>query len=255
MTAEFLPQHVAYFTERAATEAEMAALGIVSIGSREHWETIQDRFPEGWKDWANWPAFLIPWTNPAGETEWQIRPDELGTDRAGSPVKFKTLRKSAPGLWAARVVPGSTRSMVLEGVGKLAAALRYAPKDVSLYAVAGVHMWLRDGGVPIGDLAALEGQEVIVSFDGDARTNRNVFDAGTDFRATLEAVGSKKVAFLQLPGSSGTDGLDDYLASPARGQARGRARPSDQHGQAQGPRASGPPGRARRPPPAGTPWT
>lgn len=208
MSSEFLPQHVKYFTDRASTEAEMRALGIVSIGDQQ---ADQDRIPEGWANWTRWPAFFSPWTNPAGVSGWQVHPDEPGTDKNGKPVKFKTLPGSAPGLWAARVVPGSKRSMVLEGVGKLAAALRYAPADVSLYAVAGVRMWQRDGGVALGDVAALEDQEVVIAFDGDARINRDVFDAGMAFRSTLEAIGATKVAFLRLPGSSGTTGVDDYL--------------------------------------------
>lgn len=213
MSAEFLPQHAKYFTDRAVDPAFAASCGVFSVETREQFDSISDTMDPAWKGWANFPAFFFTWTD--GEhTEHQVHPDTPRKDeKTGRTRKFLFRKGMEPVLWAVREMPGAKRAIVAEGGAKALAAALYAPDDVSIYGIAGVRMWQTKGGVPLPSLARLADHEVLICFDGDASTNPDVYGAGTDLKAALDLFGATSVKFLQLPVNGDSKaGLDDLLA-------------------------------------------
>lgn len=162
---------------------------------------------------ATVPGLVIPWTSQSGATVLQYRPDNPVTDE-------KTGRKrkylSPPGgTVLALVKQGAPGGPVLyqEGTFQSLVAAKYAPEDVTVYAVAGCRNWSKNG-VPDADLAEVEGRDVFVSLDADAATNSDVYAAGEALKRALTAEGATSVKFVQLPAGKNA-GLDDVLGKRA----------------------------------------
>src|SRR6267154_2487410 len=63
----------------------------------------------------------------------------------------------------------------------------------------------------------VDDRDIVVMFDGDMGTNRDVHDAATQFREELEMAGAVAVAFARTP-AQGKQGVDDVLATMPEGQ-------------------------------------
>lgn len=202
------PAHRDYLAAHAVDPELAESLGVRSLTGRPDVAALG----EPWQNWANFPAIAFPWTGPDGRTEWQVRPDNPIKDRSGRVMKYVFRKGMVPVLWAVRPVEKAERVLIVEGTKQCLAAATYAPPEVAVYGIAGCRMW-SSGGSPIPDLVALSGREVVVSFDADAASNRDVYDAGIAFREALETcAGATKVSFLRLP-AGGKAGLDDVLAA------------------------------------------
>lgn len=212
----FLADHHAEFLSSQAIDLDKArALGVRSLMSRE------DNPQEGvWGNWANHPAILFPWTSHDGRVEYQVRPDNPTEDSRGRDRKYVFRKDMTPLLWAVRVVPGSTRVVIVEGTKQCLAAASYAPAGVSVYGIAGCRSW-QINGRPIPDLEVVDGCEVVVILDADAATNPQVFQAGLELAQALDSEGATKVLFTRLPGGDDKAGLDDVLASRTPGRRAG----------------------------------
>lgn len=218
------------FLEAQAVDVELAlALGVRSLMSRE------DNPQEGvWGNWVNHPAILFPWTNEAGQVEFQVRPDDPTADGRGRPRKYVFRKDMTPILWAVRPVSTAEKIVIVEGTKQCLAAASYAPPGVGVYGIAGCRMWQIDGR-PIADLIVADGREVVIILDADAAENPQVYEAGTGLAEALVMEGANKVTFGRLPGGS-KSGLDDVLgARPADRRAdylarvieKAKAKPAD----------------------------
>jgi hypothetical protein len=206
------------------------SLGVRSLMSRE------DNPQEGvWGNWANHPALLFPWTNEAGDVEFQVRPDNPTKDGRGRERKYVFRKEMTPVLWAVRPVATAERILIVEGTKQCLSAASYAPPGVGVYGIAGCRMWQVEGR-PISDLVVADGRDVVVILDADAAENPQVYEAGTGLAEALAMEGANKVVFGRLPGG-GKSGLDDVLgARPTDRRAdylarvidKARPKPSDQ---------------------------
>ncbi len=202
-------EHAAFLTAQAVDVELALALGVRSLLGR------QDNPQEGvWGNWANHPAILFPWTNEAGETEYQVRADNPTEDTRGRARKYVFRKDMTPILWAVRPVADAKKILIVEGTKQCLAAATYAPEGVGVYGIAGCRSW-QINGQPIGDLMAADGREVVVILDADAAENPQVYQAGIELAEALALEGATRVTFGRLPGG-GKSGLDDVLgARPA----------------------------------------
>lgn len=202
-------EHRAYLAAQAVDPDLAEKLGVRTVNSRADMEATGD---DNWVNFANFPAILFPWTSPDGRVMYQARPDNPTTDqKTGKPRKYVFGRAAQPVLWALREVRGATTALVIEGTKQGLAGVTYAPPDVSVYSIAGCRMWQIDG-IPIPDLGALDGMDVVVMLDADAASNPDVYQAGSALADALAMEGAAKVLFSRFPGG-GKSGLDDILAS------------------------------------------
>jgi hypothetical protein len=201
-------EHRAYLISQAVDPDLAEKLGVRTVNSRADMEATGD---ENWVNFANFPAILFPWRSPLGRTVFQARPDTPTVDqKTGKPRKYVFGRGSEPVLWALREVDGAETALIIEGTKQGLAGASYAPAGVSVYSIAGCRTWQVDG-VPIPDLAVLDGKKVVVILDADASTNPDVYNAGVGLTEALAMEGAEKVLFGRLPGG-GKSGLDDILA-------------------------------------------
>jgi hypothetical protein len=200
------PEHVAFLQAQAIDTELAASLGVRSL------TTPDDNPQEGvWGNWANHPAILFPWTNEAGDTEYQVRPDNPTKDGRGRERKYVFRKDMTPILWAVRSLPEAELILIVEGTKQCLAAASHAPPGVGVYGIAGCRMWQIDGA-PIRDLGTVDGREVVIVLDADAGTNPEVYKAGTELAAALSMEGATKVTFGRLPGGD-KSGLDDVLGT------------------------------------------
>lgn len=115
--------------------------------------------------------------------------------------------------------------LIVEGTKQALAAASHT--YWSVIGLAGCTMWHRH------DWSTVKGREVVVCFDGDAATNRDVYMQAAKFGAELKEERAKSVKFVQIPDGMG---LDDYLAEEdeedrrpalARLVRRAEAKPAD----------------------------
>jgi hypothetical protein len=202
-------EHREYLASQAVDPDLAERLGVRTVNSRADMEATGD---DNWVNFANFPAILFPWTSPDGRVVYQARPDNPTTDqKTGKPRKYVFGRSAQPVLWALRETDGAETALVIEGTKQGLAGASYAPAGVSVYSIAGCRSWQFDG-VPIPDLAVLDGKRVVVVLDADAATNPEVYSAGIGLTEALAMEGADKVLFSRLPGG-GKSGLDDILAS------------------------------------------
>ena len=204
--AQLSDDHRAFLAGQAVDPDLAERLGVRSLLSRE------DNPQEGvWGNWANHPAILFPWTNEAGDVEYQVRPDNPTADNRGRERKYVFRKDMTPVLWAVRPVENATKILLVEGTKQCLAAATYAPEGVGVYGMAGCRMWQIDGQ-PIPDLMVADGRDVVVILDADAADNPQVYEAGLALAEALAMEGATRVTFGRLPGSGGKAGLDDVLS-------------------------------------------
>lgn len=186
--------------------------------------TTTDQLPEELKSYGRrvLPAIVFWWTDSEGNRKPQIRP-RLGesrnepykyTDSQGAEHVLKYISpKGSSILGHVRHVPDADTVLIVEGTKQSLAAASWAPAGVGVYAMAGCYNWRRDG-VPMNALSVCRKKDVVIVLDGDAATNRNVFDAGIRLKEAIRNEGANTVTFTRLV-ASGTKGLDDVLATRA----------------------------------------
>jgi Domain of unknown function (DUF3854) len=150
--------------------------------------------------WGNLvPGLLFPWQLD-GITEWQLRPD----NPPGDTPKYLFRLGAKRVMWQLHD-PGTGLVLLIEGTKQALAAATYAPEGAAVYGLAGCWGWTRQ------PLTFTKGRPVVVVFDGDVATNRDVWDAAAKLTEALRLAGATSIKFAELP-TTGTDGLDDWLA-------------------------------------------
>ncbi len=161
------------------------------------------------------PAIVFPRSDPHGTSVPQIKP-RLGEDRSepyvdrdGKAHKYLVPTGSSSLLWQIAASASATTAVIAEGTKQSLSLTSWALGDVDVYSIAGCQNW-KSAGVALPALSVLRGKDVVILLDGDAATNRQVFDAGMELRHAIEVVGAASVRFARLPETD--SGVDDVLA-------------------------------------------
>jgi len=180
------PDHRAYLKDSGAiTDAVIDSSGIIST-------------PDG---------LAFPWRGPGLENgAYQMRPDNPGEGPKyigpkGVQLPFNRLRDD----------DDTSPILMVEGTKQALAVLSWAPRHYAVYGIAGCRAWSK---LPLN---WVDDRDIVVMFDGDMGTNRDVHDAATQFREELEMAGAVAVAFARTP-AQGKQGVDDVLATMPEGQ-------------------------------------
>ncbi len=167
------------------------------------------------------PGLLIPLHDVRGQSAgYQYRPDSPRL-RDGKRVKYETrtgqkmVLDVPPRVQSCLDDPSATL-WITEGPIKADAL---ASAGVAAVALLGVYGWRREndkGGktvTPDLEHIAFNGRRVVLAFDADASTNRNVHRALSRLAGVLESRGAS-VGFLVMPDlGDGKSGVDDWLAA------------------------------------------
>jgi putative DNA primase/helicase len=202
------PEHADFLAEHAVLPEIADLFGVFSVTQ------ISD-LPEGF-EWAAdraVPAIAFPWYTPGGVEAIQLKPDTpVQVDGEKRPRKYLQAKGVGSLLGEMREDTGSDLVLIVEGTKQALATVGYTDSG-SVYAVAGCRNWSVDG-IPVTDLGVVEGKRVIVAFDADIETNRDVWVAAERFTVALKAEGATEVSYLIVPGGAKTS-LDDVLGARA----------------------------------------
>lgn len=185
------PEHRAYLRESGAiTDEVITSSGILST-------------PEG---------LAFPWQGPGlEEGAYQLRPDNPPVDDKGNPIKYIGPKGVQLPFNRLRDHDSTSPIIMVEGTKQALAVLSWAPSHYAVYGLAGCRAWSK---LPLN---WVDDRDVVVMFDGDMHTNRDVYDAAVLFREELEMAGAVAVAFAKTP-AQGKQGVDDVLAAIPEGQ-------------------------------------
>ncbi len=171
-----------------------------------------------YNDPTRFPGLFIPQYGPRGEYAGaQYRPKRPRKDDKGRPRKYEMPLGKASVLDVHpfnrnRIADPTVTLWITEGTKKGDALTSH---DQCALSISGVYNWRNRRG-PLGgwEDIPLRGREVIIAFDSDARTNRNVARAMERLGAWLRSKGAK-VRYLVCPEVSGVSksGVDDFLAA------------------------------------------
>lgn len=157
------------------------------------------------------------WTGPETAVP-QFRPTVPWNDpHDGRPVKY-VFPVGSGSFTAMFRLPATDEAPVLvpEGTKQCLAALSWAPEDWGIYGVPGCQNWKGT------DLSWADGRRIIVLFDKDVSTNRDVYDAAGQFAEALKIDGgADRVVFAKLVNARSKDGLDDVLGARPEDRRRG----------------------------------
>lgn len=229
LTAALSAEHYQEITHDSAVAADIAS----ARGYRTLTGTGEDRdFLKslGYKPVIHdrdetYPALLIPMRGMDGEIRnHQIKPavprTRLKEDGSRVPIKYET----PPGTANVVDVPAATAELlraeperslwITEGMKKTDSLVSQGMAAVGLL---GVFSWRQKHGV-LGDWEEIpiKGRQVVICFDSDASSNRNVQLAMSRLGAWLRTRGATTVHYLVVPGKVGetaVKGVDDYFAA------------------------------------------
>lgn len=181
---QLTPEHRAYLERSGISPAVIDASGIVSGAD----------------------GIMFPWSGPGGpEPVFQTRPDDPQPDADGRLVKYRQPAGTRLPFNRLRDDGPDSPLVIVEGTKQAYAVLSWAPAQYAVYGLSGARTW---SGL---DLSWTEGRNVLLVFDGDVTTNRDVHDAAVALREELELEGAESVAFVFTP-AKGKEGVDDVLA-------------------------------------------
>jgi putative DNA primase/helicase len=172
------------------------AHGVHSVESRDDLAAL-DLDEKTIDFWARYvPGIVYPY-RLNGRTVWQYAPHKRDEHRylvpKGAEIPLDCLRDDGQG-----------PILLVEGTKQHHAADAWTPPEYAVYGMLGCWGWTKT------DLTPWAGRLVLVMFDADFRSNRDVHDAAGALRDTLKAIDAK-TKFVPLPGP-GSQGLDDLLA-------------------------------------------
>jgi hypothetical protein len=212
------PNHAALLRASAISVEVARARGYVSVDVKTRLE--QAGFS---KTQRRPPGLLIPWRGVTGEiVTYEYRPDEPRVTDAGRVLKYEKPtgaqnRLDVPPSVNGQLTDPSIELWVAEGAKKVDAGIS---AGICCVGIAGVYGWRytdksTNGKAALGDWesVALNGRAVVLCFDADLKTNKQVRGALDRFRRFLESRGAH-VRLAVLPDlGDGKSGLDDYLAA------------------------------------------
>jgi hypothetical protein len=194
--------------------AKLEAVGVKAEVAKAHAYSITDvgQLPDEFEFYGERavPSIAFVWRSPSGQESTQLRPDTPVTVK-GQERKYLFAKGAGSAVGVVRHESESEVVHFVEGMKQALAVCSWLPEgEGSIYAVAGCRNWSRDG-VPVNDLAMVDGRRVRVWFDADIGNNPNVFEAGVRFQGALELEGATEVLFVRLEGVGKTAGVDDVL--------------------------------------------
>lgn len=207
---ELLPHHQ---DKLAAIRPEI--LGALDIYSAESDEDLPDGF-RGW-DRVSFPALVFQWQGAGGESLYQVRsddpadPEDKYLTRAGAvmPLGVHPVMRT-------KVADPAIPIVVVEGTKQyLAATSALEGEPWAVVGITGCEGWSHEG-LAVPDFAHVpwEGRKVLICYDADLTTNRDVWEAARALTEVLGFYGVAKVGYVLLP-ARGTAGLDDLLLTVA----------------------------------------
>ncbi len=204
-SARQLAQRHAEIFERSAISADFARqLGVFSVERRSD-------LPDDLADYtAAYPGFVVPLRNVDGEVFHQVRLDNpTGGSKALQPEGSGSIITIHPPM--ADRVGVAERILFVEGTRQAIAMMLHVPEDWLVVGLQGCQNWKLEG-VPHPDLTRLgvDGSEVVILFDADLATNRDVNLAARQLGEHMKNLGAAKVRFAATPAGAKT-GIDDYL--------------------------------------------
>ncbi|MCC3278165.1 DUF3854 domain-containing protein [Arthrobacter sp. zg-Y40] len=221
------PEHAWELHESAIPVSVAVAQGVRSA-------YVRDELPP-WAQWiakvhgdAVFPCLVYPMVHPDGSETGQVKPAPGSVrDKTGRELKYVSPGKAdnPPRLTVVRAAQSPEVSLIVEGVKQALAALSWAPETWSIYRIPGIWSWHvagdheDDPGAPTPHLAVVQGCDVVIVPDADAKTNIRVFDGAAALGEACEAYAASSVKFARIPGA-GKDGLDDLLARLSDDEAR-----------------------------------
>lgn len=168
--------HRQYLNEHAVTDDVIERHGVRSEGD----EIV---FP--WTDGDRHTEQRRPWPGGSGVYFWEPEKD----------LHFWMLRDAGPG----------TPVLLIEGTKQSLAGSAYAPEGFTVMGMAGCWGWSKER------LGRFKDRDVYLCLDADAASNLDVYEAGDKLGEKARRYGVN-LRYLRIPGS-GSQGLDDYLAS------------------------------------------
>lgn len=196
-------------TGTGADQDELAAAGFTRTQIREE----------------AFPLLLIPMHGMDGTVRGhQIKPavprTRLKDDATRAPIKYETPSKAplcvdVPAYTAAALRESPGRALwVTEGMKKVDSLVT---RECAAVGLTGVFNWRRKEGV-LGDWEEIpiKGRPVVLCFDADASSNRNVQLAMSRAGAWFKSRGASDVHYVVVPGKvgeTGTKGVDDYFVA------------------------------------------
>jgi P4 family phage/plasmid primase-like protien len=215
--------------EESAISAEVIeARGYTTVrrptaGDSSPKETLKRCGIPGWAraEDARYPGLLIPLYRATGErVSWQYRPDVPPKDPRTGKVRKYAERSGRPSTLDIhpfnrdKIIDPTQPLWITEGIKK-GDALTSA--GVCVATLSGVFNWRgRMGSLGDWEDVPLNGREVIICFDADARTNPNVLRAMVRLGRWLRSKSARRVRYLIVPheiGGTQVKGADDYLAA------------------------------------------
>ncbi len=173
--------HRTFLIEKHAVSADV----IDTAGVESHPKGIKFRWSDGTR------------------TVFQARIDDQFR-RAGAP-RYLWPEGEAPVINRLRE-PGAGEAVILaEGTCQHLAVASWSDAKIGVFGIMGCWGW---SGC---DLSWAEDREVIVMFDADLESNRDVHDAAKALKSALELEGVRSIRFVPPPGR-GKEGIDDVLA-------------------------------------------
>lgn len=200
---EFTPASLEVLEAGGITAADAVRYGVRAVRHPDH---VPDAIARYWVQGdGRGPGMLFEWRD-LDRTVYQFRPDKAVPDREGKLCKYASETGCGTFLNHLREPSDSDQPYLLvEGTKQGLSAAVWAPQEWGVVAVPGCDGWVGT------DLMWADGRRVVVIFDGDVTTNRNVHDAAVRLKEALEAEGASEAVFAKIPGARRTDGLDDVL--------------------------------------------
>lgn len=216
-------RHAAHLEASAIAPHIIEERGYSTIASSSELTAYEPRFSESQRRSA---GLLIP-VYRLGEPQpyaHMLRPDKPRNNRQGKVIKYEWPRGVPPCLdilphFKSRLTDPDMTLLITEGAKKAdaVASLGEAYLPVNINGVFGWRGRSQAGGTAVladFEHIALKGRRVILAFDSDVQTNRQVRTALNRLAAWLQSRGAS-VEMLNLPplADGSKAGLDDFLAS------------------------------------------
>lgn len=226
MMAVLIEQHRREIMDESTVSEEVAA----ARGYRSLTGTAEDRdllSGLGFKPFVYeredaFPALLVPMHNAHGEVAGaQFKPAvprmRIKADQSQAPIKYETPSGVTPVIDVPEFTRGQLTNLttplwITEGMKKTDALVT---RGLAAIGLTGVFNWKSRLGT-LGDWEdiPLRGRTVVLCFDADAATNRNVQLAMGRLGAWLRSRGVARVHYVVVPAEVhgiGTKGIDDYF--------------------------------------------
>lgn len=196
----------------------------VAIGGGVHTALTVEQLPEVFREWPGMravPGLVFPWRGFAGDVVYQVRPDKAIVKADETEAKYVFAKDTEMVLHVHPFMDELVRDrdiplVITEGTKQTLAAVSalIGGKDYAVVGMPGCYGWSQKRR-QIADLKSLatvlRGRKVVLIFDADWTTNRNVWEAANGLTDLLKLHGVASIGYVTVPGGSST-GLDDALA-------------------------------------------